>query len=117
MQARYSEFQELGTNWVAITSDKLENLRRMADRHRFSFKLLSDQGGKVADGYGVLWAERKGIPHNEPGVFVVRSDGTLIFLSIISGPWGRPPVGDVLKVVSSAAKKRVKEQGAASPSS
>jgi len=103
VQDSYREFKELGAGWVAITSDTLDNLRALASRRSFSFPLLSDPGGKVARSYGVLWAEDGG--YNEPGVFVVGTDGTLTFLGVISGAWGRPPVPDVLTVVRGAWNK------------
>ena len=114
MQEKYQEFQEIGINWVAITSDKMENLRKMADRCRFSFPLLSDPEGRVARNYGVIWDGERG--HNDPGVFVVRFDGPLTYQGIISGPRGRPPVGDVLTVVRKDRQASEQKKGAAASS-
>ena len=113
MQDNTRHFRELGTKWVAITSDDMHNVRKLADRCNFSFKLLSDPGGKVARSYGALWNEEGG--HNDPGVFVLLADGTLIYQGIVSGPWGRPPVDQVLKVVQGAWKKRTRESETANP--
>ncbi len=113
MQETYLEFQELGVNWVVVTTDEIANLRKLAEGCRYSFPLLSDPEGRVARDYGVLWAEDNHGEHNEPGVFVVRADGTLIFLGVISGPWGRPPVPDVLKIVQGAWKKAQEKKSVA----
>ena len=99
MQDQYNEFQACGTNWVAITSDSLDNLRKLADRRRYSFPLLSDPDGRVARAYGVLWVNDNYGEHNDPGVFIVRSDKTLDFIGVTSTARGRAPVSDVLSLV------------------
>ena len=96
---------------MAITSDSLENVKKQADHHSYSFELLADPEGRVTRSYGVLWDEAAG--HNEPGVFIVLSDGSLTFLGVTSGPWGRPAVEDVLTMVRGRWEK-IREK-AASP--
>ncbi|MFQ5934750.1 MAG: peroxiredoxin family protein [Dehalococcoidia bacterium] len=110
VQDMYQEFQKLGANWVALTSDEPQNVKKLADRCKFSFLLLSDPGGLVARSYGVLWDDEG--DHNDPGVFLVRSDGILVYQSIVSGPLGRAPVADVLTAVRWESEAGVLETGA-----
>jgi len=43
---------------LGVSPDPVEDLRKFADKYGLAFTLLSDEGGKVAQQFGV-WAEKK----------------------------------------------------------
>jgi thioredoxin-dependent peroxiredoxin len=49
----FDEFRELDAEVVGISSDPVESHRCFAERHSLPFTLLSDEGGKVRELYGV----------------------------------------------------------------
>jgi peroxiredoxin Q/BCP len=48
-----SEFSALGATRVGISTDAVDKQARFADSQRFDYPLLSDDGGSVAESYGV----------------------------------------------------------------
>jgi peroxiredoxin Q/BCP len=48
-----SEFSALGATRVGISTDAVDKQARFADSQRFDYPLLSDEGGSVAESYGV----------------------------------------------------------------
>src|SRR5215204_128255 len=49
----YQQFGELDAEVVGISSDSVESHRSFAENHELPFALLSDEGGKVRQLYGV----------------------------------------------------------------
>jgi peroxiredoxin Q/BCP len=49
----YQDFQDTGAEVIGISSDGVESHARFAAKHHLPFVLLSDQGGRVRDRYGV----------------------------------------------------------------
>jgi thioredoxin-dependent peroxiredoxin len=43
---------------LGVSPDSVDSLRKFADKYGLAFTLLSDEGGKVAQEYGV-WVEKK----------------------------------------------------------
>lgn len=66
-----AEVQPFGVNPAG-----LESHRRYAESMRFPFPLLSDPDRAVADAYGALKPDRKGIQRS---VVLIRRDGTVVF--------------------------------------
>ena len=97
LQDQYPKFQEMGINWVAITTDDPQKVREFRDKLKLSFPMLLDSDGKVAHQYGTFWYEKKGYP--QPAVYVVRHNRKLEFQGLVSGPSARPPVSDVLRLI------------------
>ena len=50
---RFDEFRKLDAEVIGISSDPVESHRSFAERHSLPFTLLSDEGGKVRELYGV----------------------------------------------------------------
>lgn len=65
---------------AAISYDSVETLKAFADKHQITFPLLSDQGSKVIDAWGLRNREAtgrtEGIPH--PGTFMIDRAGTIL---------------------------------------
>jgi peroxiredoxin Q/BCP len=49
----YQDFRDAGAEVIGISSDAIESHARFAAKHHLPFILLSDQGGRVRDRYGV----------------------------------------------------------------
>jgi peroxiredoxin Q/BCP len=49
----YEQFDGLDAEVVGVSSDSVESHRRFAENHNLPFTLLSDEGGKVRQLYGV----------------------------------------------------------------
>ena len=64
---------------MAISYDPLDVLKRAQAKHSITFPLLSDEGSKTIDAYGILNTEAtgnaKGIPH--PMTFLVDKLGVI----------------------------------------
>lgn len=50
---QYEAFQEAGAEVIGVSSDSSDSHKTFASKHRLSFRLLSDEGGKVRKLYGV----------------------------------------------------------------
>jgi thioredoxin-dependent peroxiredoxin len=49
----YQDFQDAGAEVIGVSSDSTESHGRFAAKHRLPFTLLSDQGGRVRQRYGI----------------------------------------------------------------
>jgi DsbC/DsbD-like thiol-disulfide interchange protein len=71
---------DAGYGLAAISYDPVETLKGFADKHGITFPLLSDQGSKVIDAWGLRNREATGrtagIPH--PGTFMIDRSGTVV---------------------------------------
>jgi DsbC/DsbD-like thiol-disulfide interchange protein len=71
---------DAGYGLAAISYDPVETLKGFADKHGITFPLLSDQGSKVIDAWGLRNREATGrtagIPH--PGTFMIDRSGTIV---------------------------------------
>ncbi len=94
MQEQYHKFQEIGVEWVAISTDSPESVYEMRQRGGLTFRLLTDTGGKVARRYRCIWSKDGNF--NEPALFFINKDGVLLFQALVSTANGLAPVGDVL---------------------
>lgn len=61
---------------MAISYDSVEILSRFAKQRKISFPLLSDQGSRTIDAFGIRnTGNKNGIPH--PGTFLVDKKGII----------------------------------------
>jgi hypothetical protein len=60
-------------------------------------------------------AIREGEPpeFSEPGLFLVKPDGTLFYASRGSSPWGRPPLDQMLRAIDVAIERKMPARGEA----
>ena len=54
----FEEFEALDTVIVGVSTDPVERHLEFATRHAFPFILLSDEGGRLAEAFGVLKGSR-----------------------------------------------------------
>lgn len=115
------EFDKRGVHLVAISSDDAQRAAQMAEK-------VSAQGVKF--GYGLALASARqwglyisagrgatsiGIEEpalfSEPGVFLIRPDGTLYYGSTQTMPFARPPFQDLLGAIDFAIAKDYPARG------
>jgi peroxiredoxin Q/BCP len=77
---RSSEYDTVGAVVLGVSPDEPKALKKFADKYGLTFTLLSDEGHRVADAYGV-WAEKSMYGRtywgNERTTFVIDSDGKI----------------------------------------
>ena len=115
------EFHNRGVNTVAISSDDAERGQAMADK-------IKAQGVRVGYGLDLRSARQWGLYlsasrgatsigieepalFSEPGVFIVRADGTLYYGSTQTMPFARPSFQDLLGAIDFAISKDYPARG------
>jgi len=103
LNRRSEEIEQRGLSLIAVSGDTEE----LANRSKRDWNL--DQ---LAIGYGLsersmrAWGlfvsiGREGEPErfNEPGLFLIKPDGSVYYEALTSMPWGRPHLDDILNGV------------------
>ncbi len=85
---------------MAISYDPVPTLEGFATRKQITFPLLSDEGSKTIEAYGILNKEAtkppfQGIPY--PGTFVIDQDGTVRAKLFIEGYSKRHSIEELVK--------------------
>lgn len=115
------EFQKRGVNLIAISSDDEERGRKMAEKTgasgvKFGYGLslvsarswgLYISAGRGATSIGI---EEPAL-FSEPGVFLIRPDGTLYYGSTQTMPFARPSFQDLLGAIDFAIAKDYPARG------
>ena len=78
LQKNNEKFKEAGLQLVAISYDSLDALEKFGKEKGIEYPLLSDEGSKVIDAYGIRNIEAKdsridGVPY--PGAFLIDEKG------------------------------------------
>ncbi len=116
LESKLPEFEKRGVNVVAISTDSQER----ADKTRAEWGLA-----KLRVGYDLpiatarAWnlyissAIRDGEPpqFSEPGLFLIKPDGSLFYASRSSAPWGRPPLDQMLRGIDVAIERKMPARG------
>ena len=109
IQDHLVELQDLGVTTIAVSMDDAERAERARDEWglqqiRFAHSLtaagarewglfLSTSRGKTSIGVD------EAALFNEPGLFLVKSDGTLFASWVQTAPWARPNTTDIISAV------------------
>lgn len=115
------EYASRGVRVLALSSDGEERAARMAEkvraqRVRFGYGLTLAEArqwglyvsrGKGVSSIGIEEPER----FSEPGVFLVRPDGTLYYGTVQTMPFARPRFDDLLTAVDFAVEKDYPARG------
>lgn len=97
-------FTKLNTHIVAISGDHIDDLKRMAEEHRFSFPVLGDKDDIAARSFGVM-RHTEDAPyedhgeHIEPAVFLMDNRGRILYIQIQTSPFGRPSPHDLGRTI------------------
>jgi len=115
------EFASRGTHLIAISSDGEDRARQMADKVKASVvKFGYGLGLQTAREWGLYISAGRGKTSigieepalfNEPGVFLVRPDGTLYYGAVQTMPFARPPFQDLLGAIDFAITKDYPARG------
>lgn len=116
-----SDFAEKGVKTIAISSDDEDRTKQMADKVgnenlRFGYGLPLD----VAKAWGLFISTSRGKTSidimepdlfSEPGVFLVKSDGTLYFSAIQTMPFVRPHFQEMIGALDFVQKNDYPARG------
>jgi peroxiredoxin len=118
LESKLPEFSRRGVDVIAVSTDSLGR----AERAKAEWGLndlrvgceLSIAGARAWDLF-ISRAIRDGEPpeFNEPGLFLVKPDGTLFFASRGSAPWARPPFDQLLRGIDTALERKMPARGEA----
>jgi peroxiredoxin len=109
LNRKVEQFAEKGVNVVVISSDTEERAAEAKekwglDKLTIGYGLTLDSGRE----WGLFVSSSRGKTSTgvmepdlflEPGLFMIRPDGTLYFASVQTMPFARPAFGDILKAV------------------
>ena len=118
LESRLAEFTNRGVDVIAVSSDS----RERAEKAKAEWGLANLRIGcelQVATAREwelyVSRAIRDGEPpeFNEPGLFLVRPDGSIFFASRGSAPWARPPLDQLLRGIDVALERKMPARGEA----
>ncbi len=123
VQRRLDALEERGVETIAISSDAEERAKMAVekwqlDRLKVGYALSLDN----ARDWGLfISAQRNANPtptgvvepplFSEPGMFLVRPDGTLYFASVQTMPFTRPNMGEVLKALDVVERENYPARG------
>ncbi len=116
LDQKLRQFQALGTTVIAISSDSMERAREAKQ---------SWEIGALPIGYGFdleaarHWGlylsaarnDREPARFIEPGLFLIRADGTLYFGSVQTMPFARPKLDDILQALDFVIKNDYPARG------
>jgi peroxiredoxin len=115
------EFVSRGVQVVAISSDAEERGKAMADKVKASgVKFAYGLSLRSAREWGLYISTSRGTTSigieepelfSEPGVFIVRPDGTLYYGAVQTMPFARPPFQDLLGAIDFAVAKDYPARG------
>lgn len=116
---RLGDLQEAGIGRVVAVSMETEerSTKLVSDWHLDQLTVAHDLSEDAARAWGLHISHgiKEGEPavFNEPGMFVLDADGTLFWSSVISMPFGRPAIDDVIAGLQFAQKNNYPARGAA----
>lgn len=115
------EFEQRGVHVIAVSSDHAERAQAMADKisavhlnvgHGLSLQSARQWGLYISASRGQtsIGIEEPAL-FSEPGVFIVRPDGTLYYGSTQTMPFARPSFQDLLGAIDFAVAKDYPARG------
>ncbi|CCW05083.1 MULTISPECIES: peroxiredoxin family protein [Bacillus] len=102
-------FEGKNVHLITVSTDKLENLKKMALENNLSFPILSDESLVALKAYDVFYHgddapyEDHGT-HGEPAYFLVDENGQLLYQQRQTSPFGRPTSTELRKIVQYIGK-------------
>jgi len=115
------EFDKRGVKVVAISSDGRDRAQAMADKLRApALRMAYDLSLSTARDWGLYISTSRGTTSigieepplfSEPGVFIVRPDGTLYYGAVQTMPFARPHFDELLAALDFALDKNYPARG------
>jgi len=118
LEAKLPEFARRGVEVIALSTDSRARAQKSkAEWGLGNLRLGYDLTIAMARSWGlyISHAIRDGEPpeFSEPGLFLVKPDGSLFFASTGSAPWGRPPLDQMLRGIDVALERKMPARGEA----
>jgi peroxiredoxin len=118
LEAKLPEFAKRGVDVIAVSTDSRERAEKAkADWGLNNLRVGYELPLSAARDWDlfVSRAIRDGEPpeFNEPGLFLVKPDGTMFFASRGSAPWARPPLDQLLRGIDVALERKMPARGEA----
>lgn len=121
LESKLADFEELGVSVVAISTDTKDRAEATKSEWRLT-KLRIGYGLDLhtARDWGLYVSAGKGQTSTgvdepaffaEPGLFLVKPDGTLYFGSVQTMPFARPQLSDVINAIDFVLKKNYPARG------
>jgi peroxiredoxin len=121
LDRKLDAFRERGVEVIAISSDSEERARQSKDKWQLPHLTVGyGLDLDVARAWGLYISSSRGMTSagveepkrfNEPGLFLIRPDGTLYFASVQTMPFARPGFGDILKAIDFVIAKDYPARG------
>jgi peroxiredoxin len=109
LEENKSYFESKNVHLLTISTDKLDNLKKMVDENKLTFTVLADEELKALKAFDVFYHgndapyEDHGA-HGEPAYFLVDEDGKLLYQQKQTSPFGRPTSTELRKIVQYIGK-------------
>lgn len=108
-----ARFQRYNVRITGISTDDLNDLKKLANDHHLSFPILSDHEFEVSETYDVPIHEDDEIyedhgKHNDPAYYLMNEEGKVTYVHKLTGPFGRPSAEELaqsIKYVQKQSKK------------
>jgi len=118
LETKLAEFAKRGVDVIAVSTDARDRASRTKSEWGLNNLLVGCELSIASArewGVFVSRAIRDGEPpeFSEPGLFLVRPDGTLFYAARSSAPWGRPPFDQMLRGIDIATERKMPARGEA----
>ena len=118
LEAKLPEFSKRGVDVIAVSTDSLERAAKAKTEWGLNNLRV---GGELSIANARAWelfisrAIREGEPaeFSEPGLFLIKPDGSLFYASRNSAPWGRPPFDQMLRAIDVVTERKMTARGEA----
>ncbi|GAA3512510.1 peroxiredoxin-like family protein [Aquimarina addita] len=113
---KLQDFIDRGVHVIAISSDSEERAKRSVDEWNITalplgFNLSIKKGREWGLFISKGISEKEPEEFTEPGVFLIKSDGTLYFSAIQTMPFARPNFEEILSAIDFVQKKNYPARG------
>jgi peroxiredoxin len=118
LETKLPEFAKRGVDVIAVSTDSHDRAAKAkAEWGLANLRIGCELPVSAARDWELFISRaiREGEPpeFNEPGLFLVRPDGTLFFASRGSAPWARPPLDQILRGIDVAIERKMPARGEA----
>jgi peroxiredoxin len=118
LNRRLDELTTRGITVIAISGDTRERARTtVAEWHLDRLTVGYGLSAETARAFGLFLSraiqDDEPTQFSEPGLFLIRPDGTVYYEAITTMPWGRPRLDDILGGIDYAAKADYPARGEA----
>jgi peroxiredoxin len=120
LESLIPEYERRGTKVIAVSSDVPERAQKMASKVGASLRFGHSLPLTVARQWGLYISASRGKSSinveepplfSEPGVFLVRPDGTLYYGAVQTMPFARPLFSELLQAIDFAISKDYPARG------